>query len=505
MKALIELVGLITRHKKKRIEVLGQDDDSTNRYDTFYNLIASGDLSTDDEAARYFFGDDKDGSFIQYRNLRNNLFRRLVNSAFFIDLKKPLFNDAQAAVQNVRKNAAAARIVGSRGASHSSLEIAEKTVKVAQDYELVYELIDLARLLRHKYAFIQPDKEKRTFYEKLINDSLSDLVFIAKAEKMYYELVEPYIRSRDNKPWVNKKAKQFLRELDSDKEQCTAHYFRVLYYSIAELESITRYDYEATVRICQEALSFLDARKATTPQMKAAFLQSIIASATMLQWYEEAEKAVEAIEGLNSPGTYNWYKGMEQTIYLRLHQKQYQKAYQVFEVAKKHRRYNHLPLSFQELWRILEAYLHLLHAMGRISVTTEGAKCFRLRPARFLNDIPIFSKDKRGMNIPVLIVHAIMLLHLKRYDEAYDRMLALNKYAGRHLSAGNDTIRSYCFIKALVCIHNANYEKEAAQSAAEDLLAQMSENPLQLVHAPHEIEVIPYEHLWEIAMESISR
>ncbi len=504
MKALIELVELITKHKKKRIEVLGQDEDPNNRYDVFYNLIASGEVKSDDEAARYFFGEDKDGSFTQYRNLRNNLFRRLVNSAFFIDLKKPMFNEAQAAVHNVRKQAAAARIVGSRGATRSAMEIAEKTIKAAKEYELVYELIDLARLLRHKYSFLAPDREKREYYEELIESGMSDLRYIVKAEKMYYELIEHYIKSRSNKPWVNERAGQFLAELETCKGQCNAHYFQLLYYSIAELESITRHDYLSTIRVCRNALSFLENRKATTLPMKAAFLQTIVASATMLQRYEEAEKAVEESKGLNPPGTHNWYKGMEQIIYLRLHRRQYQQAYEVFAAAKKHKRFRHLSPAPQEAWRILEAYLHLLRAMDKITVTAAGEKRFRLRPAKFLNDIPIFSKDKRGLNIPVLIAHAIMLLQLKRYDEAYDRMLALDKYAGRHLKAGDDTFRSYCFIKALLCIHHADYEKEAAQSAAAELLAQMSENPLQFVHAPHEIEVIPYEHLWDMAMESIS-
>lgn len=108
MKALVELIELITKHKKKQIEVLGFGEDPENRYETFYNLIADGKITTDDEAARHFFGEDRDGSHTQYRNFRNQFFRRLVNSAFFIDLKKPLFNDAQAAAHNVRKNAAAA-------------------------------------------------------------------------------------------------------------------------------------------------------------------------------------------------------------------------------------------------------------------------------------------------------------------------------------------------------------------------------------------------------------
>lgn len=504
MKSLIELVGLLTRYKKKQIEVLGEKKGTGSRYDTFYEIVASGEVTTDDEAARFFFGEDKDGSYVQYRNLRNNFFRRLVNTAFFIDLKKPMFNDAQAAVHHVRKQAAAARIVGSRGAVRSAMEIAEKTIKPAVAYELTYEVLDLARLLRHKYTFMVPNEGKRAKYERLIECSLSDLAHIAKAEQMYYKLIAPYIKSKGHKPWMNKKARQFLLELEGGRAECKAHYFQVLYYSIAELECMTRHDYRSAIAVCRRALAFLETRKATTPPMKAAFLQTIVAAATMLRWYGEAEKAAEESRGLTLPGTLNWYKGLEQGIYLHLHQKQYQKAYELYAAARQHQRFCHLPPATAEAWRILEAYIGLLRAAGKITAPVGNGDCPRLMPAKLLNEVPIFSKDKRGLNIPVLIVHIIMLLQLGRYDEAYARMQALDKYAGRHLQSGDDTFRSFCFIKALLCIHYAGYKKEAAQSAAAELLAQMSESPLQLVQAPHEIEVMPYEHLWDMAMDIIS-
>ena len=497
------MVELITKHKKKQIEVLGADKDPESRYEVFYKLIADGKISTDDAAARHFFGEDKDGTFTQYRNFRNQFFKRLVNSAFFIDLKKPMFNNAQAAAHNVRKNAAAARMLASRGARHVAFEIAEKTISAAEKYEMTYELLDLARLLRHKYAYVCPDTKKWAYYEDLIDKCVNDLAYIEKAEKCYYRVINPYVNSRASQPKVNEKARKYLAELEEDLGDCDAFWFRFLYYSIWKLESLGSHDWERVVEKGKEALHFLEKSSSAVLPMKASFLNMLVIAYTMLRRYEEAEATLRQSEGLTRPGTHNWFKGREQGVVLYLHQQDYAKAYEMFDEVKRNKRFPHLAPMDIEIWTILEAHLQLLHALGKIEVSSAGQKRLKLRPGKLLNDIPHFSKDKRGLNIPVLIVHAIMLLQLGRYDEAYDRMLALDKYACRHLKAGEDTFRSYCFIKALLCIPAAKYRRDAAQLAAAEHLQAMAKEEIQLVHTPHEVEVMPYEHLWDMAMEAL--
>jgi hypothetical protein len=55
MKALQELVNLVTRYKRRQIEILGYNEDSTSRYEIFYERIENGKFSSDDEAAAFFF------------------------------------------------------------------------------------------------------------------------------------------------------------------------------------------------------------------------------------------------------------------------------------------------------------------------------------------------------------------------------------------------------------------------------------------------------------------
>jgi hypothetical protein len=503
MKALRELVDIVTKHKKKQMEVIGLDKDSPNRYDEFYDLLVSEQLPTEQDAAQYFFGQDKSASFTQYRNFRNKFFRRLVNAVFLLDITKPMFSESQTAMYHIRKNAAAAKILVTKGGRNASRELAEKTIQAAINYEASFEVIELARLIRTKYVFAIPDAQKKMKYDKLIDKSLTDLQLAIKAERMYYDLITPYTLSRSSKPEIAAKASEYLKELKADLPKSNAYFFRLLYFTIAKLACTTRHDYRGSLKVCKEAIADLEKRKAATPPAIAAFLHPTLVAATMLGQFEEAEAAAAQLEGLNLPGSHNWYKGMEVLVFFRLHQQNYQEAYRVFKQARNHKRFSHLSAANQEQWHLFEAYVHLLIAMSKIKRSEAEEKRLKLRPARLLNQVPLFSKDKRGLNIPILIVHAIYLLHLRRYEEAYDRMQALEKYADRHLKAADDNFRSYCFIKALSKIPASDYQREAAQQAAAELLREMGQQPLQFADAPHEVEHMPYEHLWALAMEAL--
>lgn len=82
-------------------------------------------------------------------------------------------------------------------------------------------------------------------------------------------------------------------------------------------------------------------------------------------------------------------------------------------------------------------------------------------------------------------------------------MLALDKYADRNLKEGDDSFRSYCFIKSLLEIKKAGFQRAASEEAAAEWLRRMSTQPFMLADQPHEVETIPYEHLWGMAMEAI--
>ena len=121
---------------------------------------------------------------------------------------------------------------------------------------------------------------------------------------------------------------------------------------------------------------------------------------------------------------------------------------------------------------------------------------------KFLNDTPIFSKDKRGLNIPILIAQILFLIHQKKYDKVIDRIDAIERYCTRYLRK-DDTFRSNCFIKMLLQIPVSGFHKNGLERRASRYYKELLSNPIEVSNQSHDVEIIPYEDLWELALNSL--
>ena len=503
MKALKDLMYLITRHKRKNLNVIGYDKDSKNNYEKFYEILEKGGFASDDEAAEFFFGEGRDGKFTQYKNFKNRFFRRMVNATFHFDLKKPEFNDAQIGFYNCWKYLAAAKILSIYGAHEAAKKINKKTLSAAIKFELTAIVLELSRQALYHYTTREPNEGKRQYFKKLVNKSIHELTIAIKAEILYNDLIAPFVLSRSAKPWIGEEARKCLKELEVHVGKNNSYRFHLYYFGIKVLEREIAYDYPGVVAVSREALRHFEKKNSTPKTTFAIFGNTLLVGLTMTGAYEEAEEVASKSLGMVEKYSKAWYKINELYMALKFHKKDYQQSYEVFRDAITNRRFKYLPPAEQETWKIHEGYIHLLIAAGKIKQPEADKKKFR--PARFLNEMPHFSKDKRGMNIPVLIIHAVYMLYQKRYDDFYDRVLALEKYNDRHLKEGDDTFRSWCIVQALHNIKKMDFQKEAAQEKSAELLRRMSTQPVQFLMAPHEVEVIPYEHIWDMAMEALSQ
>ena len=116
--------------------------------------------------------------------------------------------------------------------------------------------------------------------------------------------------------------------------------------------------------------------------------------------------------------------------------------------------------------------------------------------------MPVHSKDKRRRNIPILIIHVLFLLQQKKYEKVIDRVESLNLYCYRYLRK-DDTYRSNCFIKMLLQLPKANFHREAVIRKTKKYHKMLVNNPSNLRMQSSEVEIMPYEMLWEYVLDSL--
>ena len=162
---------------------------------------------------------------------------------------------------------------------------------------------------------------------------------------------------------------------------------------------------------------------------------------------------------------YTWFKLQELYLTLCLHTRNYQKAWETYHCATGHRKFRSLFANAQEVWRIYEAWLYFLLRAGKIH-DREGKAKKKFRLGKFINEVPTFSKDKRGLNVPILIVQIVLLLQEGVYDRLFDRMEAIAQYKHRYLDK-EQNYRSNVFIRMLLETSKASFNKKEAMERVE--------------------------------------
>jgi len=168
-----------------------------------------------------------------------------------------------------------------------------------------------------------------------------------------------------------------------------------------------------------------------------------------------------------------------------------------------HPKFSKASVFYQELYNSLLGYLHLIVDFGveDKSVAFDGILPeFKL--GKFLNTTPVFSKDKRGINISIILLHIAWLLKRKDYSAIIDRTDSLNQYAYRYLRR-DDTFRSNCMIKMVIQMTKADFNPIRTERYTADLRKQLASVPLMGSGENIEIEMIPFEVLWDIMMRSL--
>ena len=500
MRVLQELVAIITKNKVRQIDVIGNPEHKDTKVNQFYEGIAEAKFQTDQEAAEYFF--NKSEKCSSYRNLKNTLKSRLINTVFFIDLKQPFYNDQQKAYYHCWKEWAAIKILSGKSAKVTSIELSKKILPQARKYEFTDLLVEIYRLLRTNAATVSRDEKTFHQYNDQFNYYTKLWFAENKSEELYCKLISLYNRGKVQNAVIHENAKTFYEELVPMLQEFNSYKLHLCGRLIHMAIYMSINDYKNTIKACDEALQFFEQKAYVSALALQTFLHQKLVCHTQLKEYEKGKAAAERSNAIIQEGKFNWFKNLEIFLILSLHTHNYQKAYEIFDTVNTHKMLEFQPKSMLEIWKIHEAYIHYLIILNKITPKENDKRFTKFRLGRFLNEVPSFSKEKRRKNIPILIIQILFLILQKRYNDAIDRIERIDKYCYRYLRK-DESFRSNCFIKMLLLIPLCNFHKAAVARKADKFLKQLKASPLEIANQSYEVEIIPYEYLWELALASL--
>ncbi len=500
MQGLKELILIVNKNKLRSLELMRSPFDYQSKTGQLYEAINKNDIASDDEASEKFYPDDQQGA--NYRKLKSTLKNRLINALFFIEVNQPSYNDYQKAYYECYKNWAAVKIMLGKNARIAAIELCHKVIKFAEKYEFIDLCLDIYKTLRLHYGARLGELKKYQEYNQLYNKYRAISEAENYAEELYLELIINYVNNKSTKDEIHRQARNSYEEIRPYLARWDAYRLHLIGYLIRLSIHSSINDYQKILEVCDEALDFYGTKpfQAHVP-MHIFFYQELICHVQLKQ-YKRGKEAAEKCLELMEEGCFNWFKYLELYFLLSMHTGEYQQAYHVFNEAVYHKRFQFLPDNIFELWTVKEAYIHYLIDTGKIVPDKEDKRFTKFRLGRFLNNTPIFSKDKRGVNIAILIIQILFLIQQEKYNVAIDKIEAIEKYCFRYLQK-DDTYRSNCFIKMLLQIPIASFHKAAVMRKSKNYLKKLKDVPLEIAGQSHEIELIPYEDLWRLALDSL--
>lgn len=495
MRDLKELALLLKQIKLKPSDILIVNQDKKNNSNIFLNKILDDSFKSDNEAASFFFNTDPSHS--KYKNLKHSLKEKILNTLFFINPQKH-YSDYQKTFIFCCKNIFIAKILIHLTIRKIGVNLSYKVFTKATSYEMTEFIIHSSKILRMQYATRIGDEKKFHYYNDIFKENIKIWQVECLAEEYYNILVLPYVKSKSKKTDTASKAEAYYKELAPYLLKYKSPYLHYVTTLIRVVEFMSKNEYEKVIQICDEAILFFENKPYSYKSPIRSFLQNQLVCCIQLKKYEKGKKIVLKTNKFIRVGTHNWLQNEELHFILALHSKEYQEAFYILKEVNKNRNFKDLGSLVKEKWLIYEKYIEFLIRINKIENVPGLLKPYQI--GKFLNSLPIFSKDKRGLNIPILIIQILFMIISKDYDKALDRFEAINKYCTRYLIK-DDNFRSNCFIKMLLQIPISNFHKSAVQRRAKKYLERLTQTPINISNQTHEIEIIPYEELWEIILE----
>ena len=496
MKNILELVNLLDQNKHATLPVVNVPYQKDDLYTKFYQEVVAGNINSDEDAARILYGETPSSQ--KYKQLKHRFKGRLNDSVLLINHDTKEHIEGQKAYYTCHKNLAIVNILMSKGAKQTALDIGNKTLKIAMKFEFIDISTNIIEVLRRLYVIHKVDKKKFNSLNKLYHKQKLNQTAETEAEELFLRLSINLINSKDYKKEYSQKAKEFSQKLSIYINSVETHRFLFFSKLIELIPHEINNEYEKAIEISLETYNKLLTKPFKLKIIKFVFVFKAFYGYINLCNYLGAKKLIpKCLESLDY-ASLNWFKFNQVKFVYLMRIKKYRKANELLIETSTNKRFPFLDNNTLEIWKIYIAYLHL--TINNKKDTQKSNKVFSI--GKFLNEVPIYSKDKRGLNIQILIVQILLLLQRKKYNAIIDKIPSLERYSSRYLKSHN-AYRANCFIKMLLQLEKGNFHPVGVQRHAKKYLAKLHEVPLEKSTAVLEMEIVPFDQLWEMAIEML--
>lgn len=497
MKVLFELINFNSDNIKV-IEVLMPKGNSPLRQ--LFQIVISEENINDNQAMFRIYGSRKVSTF---SNLKTQLKDVLIKASLLKRITSGNDNIRAEQVFNQYRYAIATRYFKQFNLNNLAINIAEKAIRKSIKYHSSENVLLLARTLILHYGSSAYDKFKLTKYINIQNKFMRINICEIKAENYFFDLQQNQFKSLATpNSFIIERAKEYVDELEKINDIQTFLFLFNRYRVKATYYEFIR-DFESLLHLSDTILKeMIGPDKRTIQSVSSINLRKILALLQLGRNDQTIFLGSKELKKLNE-GSLAWYFMAHYKLKAHIYKEDYKNAVDLIRLMIENPLFSKLGGNYRELFTATLGYIHLIVDSG---LAGDPKKLKKLLPdfkiGKFLNAIPVFSKDKQGINVSILLMHVAILIQRKNHDAIIDRADSLKQYAYKYLRK-DDTFRSNCMIKMVIQMTNAGFNPIRTERYTRDLLKQLEAVKLAGSGENIETEIIPYEVLWTIMKKAL--
>lgn len=493
MKKLIEMSELVTDFvDTKQLKHLFSGDSYDPKAFKLLDGILQKRYNTDEEASFDLYESSPENK--GYQMLKSRTRERMVNLVFTLDNNKRMKVPYQKALFTCSRNIIVARLLSLKGLINVAVDYLRTALSIAQKYQFTDLEVLSARLLRNHQAFTSTQKEFDK-YNAIINQANDKLIAEIEMEECKERIILLLKNTSAPKEKLRKIAVDCFKKAKVLFKQNKSHSLILNYYRIAVFHEHIFENHAGVVKACNECIDYVTNNRVFTDKFLLAemSLQKVDTS-LYLRDYELGKESAKVCMEIFNPGYLNWLIFLECYFLLCLHTKNYKEAQKIFNDVLTHPKFKYYPADHLEKWKIFEAYLSYILPVR--------AKQKSFNVFKFTNEVPIFSKDKRGYNLSIIIGQIVLLIKMGDFDKVMDKFHSLKSYAHRYINKKKNP-RSFYFVKMILLMVKYEFDYEKTKTIGNKFFVKMNQSKLGNQGELETLEVIPYDILWEDLLEKL--
>jgi hypothetical protein len=509
-----ELINIIASRGISDADVFGAE--AIERNDPRYQLyrgIRDDSFNTQEEAARAIYnGSPSDNNF---KLIRSRLRQRLIDVVVQLDPgKKVSMSEYQNATNETSRGVYEVRSLVSNGALGVARSEAERLLAIAIKYDLFEPAAQFARFLRSQYAYLG-DKKKSDDNALLYRNYLSQAIADGRAEQIIDEVALIFITSADDRPEGVVKLEALRQEIKMLHASHPTFTITVNYYRIHSYAAHALHKHDEAAQWSIEAIAYLEMHPHLSSKSRIAeFANYIMNEYQTIGKFDEAEKYATICFDNCATHSNQWYGAISMYFVLALHRADYSKAMDVFRKAvapamQSQPKYN------QERWKLYAGYLLYLHQSEQTKLSKKDVEVLSREFKRekfsfaFNYDLEVYTKDKTGMRIPILILEFLYTLEEGKLNDLFALQEKLRAVYYRWLKPELYP-RANAFFHLLQILLQENLDAvHANKRGAKDIAllnpkAVRSSKKRKSTDFMEGLEILRYEVLWNIISERVA-